>query len=103
MTEFQQAVAAVLLSLQSGQVVTYGEIAREAGFPGAARAVGTFLRNHEGYPWWRVVRADGRLACSKPSEQAERLLGEGVTVRDGRVRSTSYGQDSSRIREKTWP
>lgn len=85
MTPFQHAVAAVLRRLRPGEVMTYGEVAREAGFPGAGRAVGTFLRDHEGYPWWRIVRADGRLASSKPSEQGSRLRAEGVTVRDGRV------------------
>lgn len=85
MTPFQQAVAAVLLRLQPGEVVTYGEVAREARYPGAGRAVGTFLRDHDGYPWWRVVRSDGCLASTKPSEQANRLAAEGVTVGSGRV------------------
>ncbi|MGH8910369.1 MAG: MGMT family protein, partial [Egibacteraceae bacterium] len=85
MTSFQQAVAVVLLRLKAGEVVTYGEVAREAGRPGAGRAVGTFLRDHSGYPWWRVVRGDGRLASSNPSEQARRLAAEGVHARDGRV------------------
>ena len=86
MTPFQRAVAAVLDQLRAGEVVTYGEVAREAGFPGAGRAVGTFLRDHGGYPWWRVVRGDGRLASCRPTEQARRLAAEGVAVREGRIR-----------------
>jgi methylated-DNA-protein-cysteine methyltransferase related protein len=84
-TPFQQAVATVLLRLKPGEVVTYGEVAGEAGFLGAGRAVGTFLRDHGGYPWWRVVRNDGQLASSDPSEQARRLAAEGLLVRNGRV------------------
>ena len=85
MTPFQKAVAAVLRRLEPGQVVTYQEVAREAGFPGAGRAVGTFLRDHDGYAWWRVVRGDGCLASANLDEHARRLTAEGVTVRHGRV------------------
>jgi methylated-DNA-protein-cysteine methyltransferase-like protein len=85
-TPFQRAVADVLDRLGPGEVATYGEIAREAGYPGAYRAVGTFLRDHDGYPWWRVVRSDGRFASSKPEEQARRLAAEGVPTRGDRVR-----------------
>jgi methylated-DNA-protein-cysteine methyltransferase-like protein len=85
MTLFQRAVAKVLAGLGPGEVATYGEIAREAGYPGAHRAVGTFLRDHEGYPWWRVVRSDGRFASTDHAEQARRLAAEGVRTRAGRV------------------
>ena len=55
MTPFEESVAKVLNSLRQGEVVTYGEVAAEAGFPAAHRAVGRFLKSHQGYPWWRVV------------------------------------------------
>jgi methylated-DNA-protein-cysteine methyltransferase-like protein len=84
-TPFQRAVATVLERLGPGEVATYGEIASEAGYPGAHRAVGTFLRDHDGYPWWRVVRSDGRFASSDHAEQARRLAAEGVPTRNGRV------------------
>lgn len=85
MTPFQSAVAAVIAGLQPGQVVTYGEVAAEAGYPGAARAVGTFLRDFDGYPWWRVVRSDGRLLLRKEVEQSRRLRAEGIPVVQGRI------------------
>ncbi len=84
-TPFEEAVARVLAALREGEVVTYGEVAAEAGHPGAARAVGRFLATHEGQPWWRVVNADGRLKPHDPDEHARRLRAEGVRVRDGRV------------------
>lgn len=87
MTDFERRVHAVLAALQPGDVVAYGEVAMEAGFPGAARAVGMVLSRSGGeYPWWRVVAANGRLATGKEAEQARRLRAEGVTVVDGRVR-----------------
>lgn len=84
---FDDAVAAVLRALPAGEVVTYGEVAAEAGRPGAARAVGRFLATGDGdHPWWRVVTASGRLVPGHEAEQARRLQAEGVELADGRVR-----------------
>lgn len=85
MTPFQQAIREALGHLEEGEVVTYGEIAAQAGFPGAARAVGNVLRNSSGLPWWRVVASDGRLVRGFEQEQAQRLRAEGIEVNDGRV------------------
>jgi methylated-DNA-protein-cysteine methyltransferase related protein len=86
MTPFEEAVAQVLDALQPGDVVTYGEVAAEAGYPGRARAVGRFLADSGGeHAWWRVVTASGRLVPGNEVEHARRLKHEGVTVVDGRV------------------
>ncbi|HEX2575337.1 MAG TPA: MGMT family protein [Aquihabitans sp.] len=85
--DFEQAVAGVLHGLRPGDVVTYGEVAAEAGYPGHARAVGRVLSTSEGvYPWWRVVTASGRLVPGHEAEHARRLAEEGTAVVDGRVR-----------------
>lgn len=78
---------AVVRDLNRGEVVSYGEVARRAGYPRAARAVGNVLATTHGLPWWRVVRANGELAAGSRQEQARRLRREGVRLRDGRVRS----------------
>jgi methylated-DNA-protein-cysteine methyltransferase-like protein len=83
--DFTEAVIAVLDALEPGTVMSYGEVAAEAGFPGAARAVGNLLRVTPGVPWWRVVTATGRLVPHAEAEQAQRLRAEGVAVRNGRV------------------
>jgi methylated-DNA-protein-cysteine methyltransferase-like protein len=86
-TAFERAVAAVLDGLEPGDVVTYGEVAVEAGYPGAARAVGAFLAHTDGeFSWWRVVTTTGRLVPGHEVEHARRLRAEGVAVVDGRVR-----------------
>jgi len=88
-TPFEQAVADVLERLEAGDVVTYGEVAAEAGFPGRARAVGRFLAAEgSAYPWWRVVTASGRLVPGHEADQARRLRAEGVDV-GTRVRLSS--------------
>ena len=85
---FTAAVEAVLGSLGPGDVVTYGEVAAEAGYPGAARAVGRLLSESGGaHPWWRVVTASGRLVPGHEDDHERRLLAEGVVVRGGRVRA----------------
>lgn len=87
----EEAVVEVLRSLEPGDVVTYGEVALEAGYPGRARAVGRILAESEGaLPWWRVVAASGRLVPGHEEEQAARLEAEGVAVdrERGRVRRT---------------
>jgi methylated-DNA-protein-cysteine methyltransferase-like protein len=86
---FDIAVRRVLDATRPGDVVTYGEVAAEAGHPGAARAVGNVLARSAGLPWWRVVAASGRLAPGKEREQGRHLGAEGVEVRDGRVRRMS--------------
>jgi methylated-DNA-protein-cysteine methyltransferase-like protein len=83
---FEDAVERVVRALQPGDVVTYGEVAVEAGRPGAARAVGNVLAKVDGLPWWRVVHADGRLVPGHEAEQARRLRADGVEVHDHRVR-----------------
>ena len=87
MTDFEDAVIAVISSLEPGDVVTYGEVAAEAGYPGAARAVGTILRRSEGLPWWRVVGSGGRIRTPDPQRQIRLLTDEGVLVVANRVAS----------------
>jgi methylated-DNA-protein-cysteine methyltransferase-like protein len=85
-TEFERDIAAVLDRLSTGDVVTYGEVAAEAGHPGAHRAVGSFLKRSDcGFAWWRVVTSTGRLVPGNEAEQARRLADEGVAVCNGRV------------------
>jgi superfamily II DNA/RNA helicase/alkylated DNA nucleotide flippase Atl1 len=93
-------VAAALARVRPGEVVTYGEVAAEAGHAGAHRAVGRFLRDHDGHPWWRVVTASGRLVPGHEEEQARLLEAEGVAVRAGRVRT---GSNPVRVRAGILP
>lgn len=98
---FERAVAAVIESLPAGQVISYGEVAAEAGYPGAARAVGSFLRRHDGYPWWRVVTASGRLVPGEEVRQEALLAAEGVEVVDGHVRAEAPPQPVDQRRSPT--
>lgn len=85
LTPFEAAVVAVLESTEPGDVMSYGEIAAEAGRPGAARAVGGVLKRVPDLPWWRVVAASGRLIPHDPERHAEALAAEGVQTKKGKV------------------
>lgn len=88
---FRERVTAVIVALPRGQVVSYGDVAAEAGYPGAARGVGSVLAHSDELPWWRVVTVNGRLVPGRETEHASRLRAEGVTVTDGRVQATASG------------
>ena len=62
LTEFQQAVIRHCRQIRCGKTVSYGELARSAGFPRAARAVGSVMANNRWpliIPCHRVVAANG--------------------------------------------
>jgi methylated-DNA-protein-cysteine methyltransferase related protein len=84
-TPFEDAVVAAIEALRPGEVATYGEIAEEAGYPGAARAVGNVLAKSDGLPWWRIVGSGGYLKTGKLGRQAQLLRAEGVNVVSNRV------------------
>ena len=83
----------VIASVPRGKVVTYGQVAEAAGFPGGARLTVRALQGVEGLPWHRVVGAGGRIALSGEDgrEQRLRLEMEGVTFRGARVRMDLHG------------
>lgn len=104
MSGFEDAVVRVLRSLRPGDVVTYGEVAAEAGFPGAARAVGNILAGGgDDLPWWRVVTTTGRLVPGHEPEHARRLRAEGVTVAGGAVRMGRPAASPARPRLRRGP
>jgi methylated-DNA-protein-cysteine methyltransferase related protein len=66
--------------IPKGKVATYGQIAKLAGYPGAARQVVWALQSAAGLPWYRVLGAGGkiRLPGHQGLEQRMRLEMEGV-------------------------
>ena len=60
---FRKNVLDIVRRIPAGIVLTYGDVARQAGNPRAARAVGAILRaNHDpAIPCHRVIRRDGTL------------------------------------------
>jgi O-6-methylguanine DNA methyltransferase len=76
-TSFQRDVAKTLRTIPRGEVVSYGELAALAGYPGAHRAVGTFCaRNRFMFllPCHRVVAADGIGSYGSSGVEVKRRL-----------------------------
>ncbi len=93
MSEMEERFVAVIVALAEGEVVSYGDVADDAGFPGRSRAVGALLSSAPiDLPWWRVVRSDGRLATPPSAGQAALLRAEGVTLRGDRVVESPRGR-----------
>ena len=84
LTDFQRAVVDVVSALGPGEVVSYADVALEAGRPGSAQAVANVLRRVPDLPWWRVVPTSGRLYRSHAPVQRPLLEAEGVTIDDDR-------------------
>lgn len=75
--EFTRAVLTRLAKVPHGQVTTYGALAREAGRPRAARAVGTVMNRNPipiVLPCHRVVGSNGSLVGYAGGLDRKRLL-----------------------------
>lgn len=84
-SNFSENVLDVVRRIPRGEALTYGEVAHRAGFPGAARAVGTLMAKNfdPEIPCHRVICADGRPGkYNRGGERAKRrmLESEGVSL-----------------------
>ena len=86
-TGFQRRVWAITRAIPRGQTRTYGQIARQVGSPGAARAVGQSMARN---PWpvivpcHRVLGSDGSLTgFGGGTEMKRRMLEMEGAILDG--------------------
>jgi O-6-methylguanine DNA methyltransferase len=90
-TAFTRRVLSVVRRIPVGRVTTYGTVARLAGKPRAARAVGNIMREarEPGLPYHRVIAANGLLGGYGGSTGLKRslLVAEGLLVTGRRVRN----------------
>lgn len=93
-----QTIWTVVSDIPFGHVLTYGEVAKLAGMPRAARRVSQALRrapNSMQLPWHRVINAQGKISFPEDSSgwlrQKDLLEGEGVVFLNGKVDLLVYG------------
>ncbi|MEH7128593.1 MGMT family protein [Neobacillus drentensis] len=82
MTPFTENVVEIIRSIPEGKVATYGQVARLAGSPRAARQVVRALQKHR-LPWHRVINAKGQIALQDDESYHEQVLSleaEGVEI-----------------------
>lgn len=88
---FAKKVYATAAKIPKGKVATYGQIARLAGRPRAARAVGSYMaknKNTKACPCHRVVGSNGALvgyAYGGLAIKRAKLLAEGVSFKGAKV------------------
>ena len=87
-----EKIQRVIAQVPRGRVATYGQIAKLAGYPGAARQVVWALRSGSGLPWHRVLAAGGKISLPGDAgfEQRMRLQMEGVGFHGARVDMKNY-------------
>ena len=92
MIKFKDRVYTITKKIPKGKVATYGQIAKLAGHPKAARAVGVLMKKNPNaplVPCHRVVGATGKLtgySAGKGLETKKKMLtAEGVYFKNGRV------------------
>lgn len=97
MTPFTEEVIHIIQNIPKGKVMTYGQIAKLAGSPRAARQVVRILHSMSKkyhLPWHRVINAKGEVAIKSEELYHEQLLNlqaEGVEVgSDGIVNLEKY-------------
>ncbi len=80
LTDFSKKVLNACRQIPFGQTLTYSQLAKRAGFPQAARAVGSVLARNQLpllVPCHRVVRADGKIgefSAAGGSETKKKML-----------------------------
>ena len=88
----------VVSEIPSGHVLTYGEVARLAGLPGAARRVSQALRRAPrgmNLPWHRVINSQGKISFPEDSSgwirQKDMLEAEGVVFLNAKINLDQFG------------
>ena len=82
---FVDQVRDAVRQIPKGETRTYGEVAKAIGHPGAARAVGTVMKNNydKTVPCHRVIRSDGKIGAYNrggPAKKRALLRAEGIAV-----------------------
>ncbi len=104
--KFDKAVWKAVSGITSGRVMSYGEVARAAGYPRHARMVSKAMsRSAEPLPWFRVVRSDRTLAFEAGSAAYDKQQGllqkEGTQIIDGKV-VPFYSDEGKDLDEILW-
>ncbi|QHM76342.1 DNA base-flipping protein [Mixta theicola] len=93
---FTQRVLQVIAAIPAGSVTTYGDVARLAGSPRAARQVGGLLKRlpaDSRLPWHRIINRYGQISLQGDDllRQRDALEAEGIEISDdGKVDLARY-------------
>lgn len=87
---FTQSVYKVVADVPRGKVITYSAVAKRAGSPRAARAVGNIMNKNpdtKRVPCHRVIRSDGGVGgyAHGTLEKIKKLEEEGIVIASGKI------------------
>ncbi len=97
MNPFTERAIAVMKQIPPGKVMTYGQVAHQAGSPRGARQVVRILHSmssSQNLPWQRVINAKGEIGFNDTeaySEQRAMLKEEGIIFeKNGKINLEKY-------------
>jgi len=95
MEKFTVEVISIIKAIPYGKVMTYGQIAFNAGNPFGARQVSRILHSmsqKEKLPWHRVINAKGKISLGGELGiiQKSLLLDEGVVFKNNKVNLSKF-------------
>ncbi len=99
MENFTERAVAIIQAIPPGHVMTYGQVALEAGNPRGARQISRILHSMSAkneLPWHRIINAQGGISTpdnaeEKGNTQRQRLIAEGVQFNaNGRISLDIY-------------
>ncbi len=98
MDSFETVIWQIVAAIPAGHVMSYGQVAKQAGYPNHSRQVGSILKklpNDTKLPWHRVINAQGKISFPEEGEQylrqKQRLLDEGVVFKGNKVNLKQCG------------
>lgn len=87
MEEFTQNIYTILSYMEKGKLITYGQLASQAGYPAHSRHVGKILARlpkETRLPWFRVVNSQGKISLQGDAfiRQKKLLEEDGIKITD---------------------
>jgi methylated-DNA-protein-cysteine methyltransferase-like protein len=86
MEESSKRIIKIIRSIPEGHVLSYGEVARRAGFGNGARRVSRILHSASethNLPWHRVVNSQGQISLKDDAYELQRSLLENEGIEFG--------------------
>ncbi len=86
---FREKVLRIVGKIPAGKTLTYKQVARKAGSPQAARAVGNVLHTNQDpqIPCHRVIRSDGKIGGYNRGSARKRIL-----LKEEGIDMTNFGR-----------
>ena len=87
MTEFEQSLYHILATLPKDKLISYGQLAKQCGYPNHARHVGKTLSKlpkDTTLPWFRVINNQGKISLTGDAflRQKQKLEAQGISVNE---------------------